>query len=377
MKLSVITPTFNNGPELTRALQSVFLQPEIQSGDITLELILVNDGSSSEYLEKLEAVQVAFGDRLKLIHLPMNCGPAGARNEGIKASTGDWIGFVDADDEWPSDKLSLVINYLKQNNYDVVGGKVKYFSKSPEGLPSLPFDEEENRIYHVHLGALLVRKSLFLEELWFDETLRIGEDTDWWIRIRENKKSIWLVPEVTLHYYVHNKSITATEGNQNREMLDLIRKSLQRRRNESKTVQPIPTLKSFSKDSDQVEAVIFCWKTTENHSTAALNISSTNHVVKVVGGLNEALQQSKKYTSSDYFIYTSAPEAIELAKLLQELLEDPYLYWISQNNELGDCQCMIIQSKVMIQEKLEKQACEDLNDLQQLMTNLGYKGRSI
>jgi|GEM_PF-2557388 glycosyltransferase involved in cell wall biosynthesis len=378
MRLSVITPTFNNGPELRRALTSVFLQPEIKNGKISLELILVNDASAPKYVQKLEAIKIEFGELVKLIHLPENTGPAAARNEGIKKATGDWIGFVDADDQWPNNKLNLLGVFLESKEFSVVGGKVKYFSENNQTIPALPFDDDQNRVHHVHLGALLVRRAIFEEGLlWFNEKLRIGEDTDWWIRIRENKIPICLVEEETLHYFVHEKSITATEGNQNREMLNLIFTSLQRRRNTTKTVQPIPALKSFSADQSGLRMVVFFWRSLlENNSSEKILIPEYC-LLQSIAGLREALEHSRKLTKTDYFIYTNNLEKVDVAILLQPFKKDPYLHWAIQEDITGSFHSIIVLGKILVHKSLDNPSCTDLIDLQDFLINQGYTGIKV
>jgi glycosyltransferase involved in cell wall biosynthesis len=254
MMISVITPTFNNGEELSDALKSVAKQSEFMSGKVELELILVDDGSDPAHQEKLIELQARIKGVLKLIRLDENQGPAAARNAGIQAATGDWIGFVDSDDLWPEGKLTAIWPYLISDEFDIISGKIRYFSRNGSSLPDLPFEDEANRIHHVHMGALLAKRTLFLEGFWLDESLRFGEDTDWWIRVREEKKSIRLIESETLIYHIHGKNMTSQNQNQSREMLKLLHLSLKRRRQNSDQVEEIPSLKSFA--YPQIEVII-------------------------------------------------------------------------------------------------------------------------
>lgn len=254
MKISVITPTFNNGEELLEALKSVANQPEFKVGKAELELILVDDGSEKFYQEKLREFEVFFPDTLKLIRLSENLGPAAARNIGIKAATGEWIGFIDADDTWPESKITVFWPYLESAEVEIISGRIRYFSRNGSLLPDLPYEDEANRIHHVHLGALLAKRQVFEQGLYFNETLRFGEDTDWWIRVRECKRKIRLIEEETLCYHIHGENMTSKNRDQSREMLKLIHNSLQRRRQNSQNIESLPSLKSFAQP--QVEVII-------------------------------------------------------------------------------------------------------------------------
>lgn len=91
-KISVIVPAYNNAPWLPRCLDSILAQTHQN-----LEVIVVNDGSTDE-TEAVLAEYAARVAKVKVIHKP-NGGVTSARLRGVAEATGDWIGFVDADDE--------------------------------------------------------------------------------------------------------------------------------------------------------------------------------------------------------------------------------------------------------------------------------------
>ena len=97
-QVSVIIPTYRNGEALLRALRSVasqILQPA--------EVIVIDDAGSLQVTS-----QICANSRVKnvrLIALPQNVGPGGARNAGIAASRQTFLAFLDADDEWHPEKL--------------------------------------------------------------------------------------------------------------------------------------------------------------------------------------------------------------------------------------------------------------------------------
>lgn len=95
MRVSVVIPCYNRAGILGRAIRSALAQTVVPD-----EIIVVDDGSRDESV----AVARGFGDRVRVIEQP-NGGAAAARNRGIAAAQGDWIAFLDSDDEWNSDKL--------------------------------------------------------------------------------------------------------------------------------------------------------------------------------------------------------------------------------------------------------------------------------
>ncbi len=95
-RVSVVVPLFNKRPFIERCLNSIASQSFAD-----FEVIIVNDGST----DGGEAIVARYPDRrFRLISQP-NAGPGAARNRGISSASGEWIAFLDADDEWARDYL--------------------------------------------------------------------------------------------------------------------------------------------------------------------------------------------------------------------------------------------------------------------------------
>src|SRR5262244_3561534 len=101
--VSVIMPTFNRADTITRAIRSVQAQTFTD-----WELIVVDDGSTDNTAERIEGCD----PRMKLIRQE-NQGTAGARNAGLRASSGSYIAFLDSDDEWLPHHLELSAGFLE------------------------------------------------------------------------------------------------------------------------------------------------------------------------------------------------------------------------------------------------------------------------
>ena len=97
--ISVIVPTAHRPQLLRRAVNSVLAQSMSD-----LEVVVVIDGPDLETTQLLSDIA---DRRLRFIQNPRSLGSAGARNVGIKAARGEWIAFLDDDDEWVRDKLEL------------------------------------------------------------------------------------------------------------------------------------------------------------------------------------------------------------------------------------------------------------------------------
>ena len=104
-KISVIIPTHNRREFLLRALRSIAMQDSLPH-----EVVVVDDASPADYLGEILSRDWPF--RVKTIRNPRVMGPGASRNLGVKASVGEIIAFIDDDNEWNRDHLSLSVSTL-------------------------------------------------------------------------------------------------------------------------------------------------------------------------------------------------------------------------------------------------------------------------
>ena len=114
--VSVIIPYYNRQATILRALASVAAQTYRN-----YEIILINDGSEDHSREIVDKF-ILEHPQLEIIHIEQrNQGPSIARNKGIEASKGEYIAFLDSDDEWLPEKLERQIKTMKEFNIDMLG----------------------------------------------------------------------------------------------------------------------------------------------------------------------------------------------------------------------------------------------------------------
>jgi glycosyltransferase involved in cell wall biosynthesis len=180
--VSVIIPTYNRAATLGRAIESVLSQDHR-----ALELIVVDDGSSDATPDLLASID---DPRLRCVRQP-NRGVSAARNRGIAEAHGDYIAFLDSDDEWLPGKLSVQVDRLAGSASDValvIGGlRIVRSGEEHEVLP-----QYEGRVFealladNVLLGLCsnaLIRREVFETVGGFDESLPAIEDYDLAVRI--------------------------------------------------------------------------------------------------------------------------------------------------------------------------------------------------
>ena len=119
VKVSVVVPVYNPGEFIDPLINSLLGQT-MSSADY--EVVFVNDGSTDETPEKLERL-AGEHDHVKVLHIPNSGWPGRPRNVGIDNSVGEYIQFVDHDDELAPEALERLHAYALENDSDVVVGK--------------------------------------------------------------------------------------------------------------------------------------------------------------------------------------------------------------------------------------------------------------
>jgi len=180
-EISVVIPVYNRWGLLCSALSSVIEQTYYPS-----EIIVVDDGSDTPVTPELKErfPQVQF------IRQP-NGGVASARNNGIKKSTGSWIALLDSDDQWEKTKLEKQVALLqKHSGLLAVHTGEKWMRNGNEVIPPAYLDKSSKTLWERSLknclicpSSILLHRTLFDEIGWFDESLPVCEDYDFWLRL--------------------------------------------------------------------------------------------------------------------------------------------------------------------------------------------------
>lgn len=180
--VSVIIPTFNRSEKVVRAVSSV-LNQSFQD----VEIIVVDDGSTDNTHEALSKYMPA----IQYIRMTDNMGVSAARNKGIKHSAAPWIAFLDSDDYWLKQKLSEQMAFVDQDPYTVACQTEEIWIKDGKRInpkkrhakPSGDIFTQSLKLCLVSPSSVIIKRSLFEEVGFFDETLPAGEDFDLWLRI--------------------------------------------------------------------------------------------------------------------------------------------------------------------------------------------------
>ncbi len=215
IKISVVIPTHDRPEELKRALLSVFVQTRLPD-----EVIVVDDGSTPAVTSEIFS-DTPTGISTILLRNDTPKGANNARNRGIIAATGDWVAFLDDDDEWLPEKLSKQMLALKDD--DRIGvlysNTIILFDElglSYRSAFRLGGDIHEILLIENYVGAtssVMVRRSA-LNDNWFDESMPARQDYDLWIRLsRQWMFACVSAPLVISHAMMGRKRITSNVNN--------------------------------------------------------------------------------------------------------------------------------------------------------------------
>jgi len=188
--VSVIIPTYNRANLIEKAIKSVLKQTYQD-----FEIIVVDDGS----IDNTEEIVKDFTDfRIHYICHKHNQGVSAARNTGIKTCRGEYIAFLDSDDEWLPGKLDKQIKVLQSESSEVgvVHSDLLYIDENGKNMNKLRNPKKGGYIYEDLLGkncvgppsTLLIKKECFNRVGLFDNLLNAQEDWDMYIRIAKYYK---------------------------------------------------------------------------------------------------------------------------------------------------------------------------------------------
>jgi len=212
-KVSIVIPTYNYGHYIEAAINSVLNQSHKN-----IEVIVVDDGSTDDTHSRLEPYQ---GDSRLNIIFQSNKGAAAARNRGVRAATGEFIAFLDADDSYQPDNIAVKVAFLTAHrefawcysNWAWVDKEGRIIRLGNEPEMSLAHVKASGDVlplvlqgYRLQTNVFLFRRTVFDTAGGFDESLAVLEDHDLYLRAAA-AFPIGYVDDVLLEIYQHANSL--------------------------------------------------------------------------------------------------------------------------------------------------------------------------
>ena len=213
VKVSIIVPVYNVSPYIERCWDSIRRQTYKN-----IEVVFVDDCGTDDSISILERLlERKDGVTAKIVHHERNRGLSVARNTGFEASSGDYVYFLDSDDDITPDCIEALVAPLSERKYDVVIGD--YNVVGPGGYSPLVLTEgvldSNKEILNSYLKGewyvmpwnKLCRRNFLIENrLYFKEGL-IHEDVLWSFIMACKAKSMYVVKRPLYNYYVRSSSI--------------------------------------------------------------------------------------------------------------------------------------------------------------------------
>lgn len=209
--VSVVIPSYERAGFIGRAIESVLAQTYQD-----FEILVVDDGSADGTRDVVSSFR---DERIRYVRHEENKGAAAARNTGISDAKGEYIAFLDSDDEWMPEKLEKQIKLFSMSS-DRVGviycGYISLMGKThgsvTQRVPTVRGDAKIDTLRYcvVGCGSLpVVRKECFCGAGCFDENINLQslEDWDFWIRVAKLYEFDF-VPEVLVKRYLHGQQLT-------------------------------------------------------------------------------------------------------------------------------------------------------------------------
>lgn len=181
--VSVIIPTFNRSSVIIRAINSVLNQ-----SNKDFELIVVDDGSTDE-TELILSPFIKAGIIKYFKH--QNLGVSATRNFGVSQASGEWLSFLDSDDEWLPHKLQEQIDFLQKNlSFNIVYGQEIWLRNGERVNQRAIHQKYGGWIFDkcvqqclIAPSSVIVKTNVFHEMGGFDQDFTVCEDYDLWLKI--------------------------------------------------------------------------------------------------------------------------------------------------------------------------------------------------
>ena len=225
--ISVVIPTYNRCDLLKRAVSSALNQTIS-----TKEIIIIDNGSTDNTKEMISS----FYPKITYIYEKRR-GVSIARNLGIKNCNSTWIAFLDSDDAWEPQKLEQQL-FLSKNikkKYRLIhtneiwykNNKFQNQSRKHQKLGGDIF-KKSLEICCISPSSAFIKKEVFDDYGYFDESLEVCEDYDMWIRITAKEDVAFLDKPLVIKYGGHDDQLSKKYWGMDRFRIKSLEKNLEK-----------------------------------------------------------------------------------------------------------------------------------------------------
>ena len=192
LKVSVIIPTFNRQSTIARALNSVLSQT-YQNFEV-----LVCDDASTDATYQLVSSYCQKNPNIRLLSLPNNQGAGAARNLGMRAARGEYLAFLDSDDEWRSEKLAQQVRRMDQEPLTIgicfCGATIvknENLNDTEIYVPNVKWEKDTFRKFvcdfiNFLTPTIMIRKTCLINTGMMESEMRRNQDGEFLLRLLFN-----------------------------------------------------------------------------------------------------------------------------------------------------------------------------------------------
>lgn len=289
--VSVIIPAYNASATIKRALDSVAIQDYPQ-----IEIVVIDDCSKDATAELVGA----YGDpRIRLLRNARNLGECGAMNEGIAAAKGEYIAFLDADDEWRPTKLTKQIAALERNPAaSFVTCAYQHVNQANAAVGEygfLPADLNQREPWRrlltgnfIGKPCVIARAAAMASAGPFDPQLRVAGDQDMWIRLAKLGE-LEFVQEVLVNVYsVPNSLMKVYAGREAEFVLPMVKRH-------------VAALGSVLSKSEQRRIVA------ERYAAAGRDMCHSGAYLRGARYIIQGVMGGASFTKNAWFMFAASP----------------------------------------------------------------------
>lgn len=214
--LTIIIPVYNN-IDILESMKNKIL---FLSNNYTQTIVIDDCSRDNTYLELYNFIKNNNLLNIEIYRNNLNMGPSYSRNIGIEKALGEYIAFLDSDDDWHPQKIAIQIDYMKKNNVLLCGTEHIVINSDADLLIQKEIDYGDCKIPILcYKWPNILFKSKFatpsvvmhksLKDYRFDESMRYSEDYNLWKRISYKHKAIKIMLPLTYtfkHDYLSESS---------------------------------------------------------------------------------------------------------------------------------------------------------------------------
>lgn len=203
--VSIIMPAYNSQDFISESISSI-----INQSYMNWELIIADDCSTDNTVEIIKNYMDA-DKRIKLFSLEKNSGAAVARNTAIKEARGKYLAFLDSDDLWDSEKLTVQINFMKKNNYSFTCTSYSKVDEDGNTVGKTVVPGLVNNYYDVlknSPGNSTVVYNCSVLGKFYSPNIKRRNDFVMWLQVIKKAENLYGIQEPYTYYRIRENSLS-------------------------------------------------------------------------------------------------------------------------------------------------------------------------